>query len=167
MGVADMAGYDIEEIYRLEWPDTRPGAVVRARSIGTGEMLAWSAKHAMAVEAPDQREAMFLHTIEFLAHVIVDWTLERRGRPLPVHDVSEAEAGLRERAIDTNIDSLTAVGHRFLMDIYSAYMGATVEVPVDSDLGKGSNSGGSSPAELQTMEALSYSPPNSDMPEPS
>lgn len=143
-------GYDIEEIYRMEWSD-RPDAVVRARSIGSGEMLAWSADHADA----QSREAHFNRAIELLADVVVDWTLERRGRPLPIHDLSEVDDGDERKTLrETNMASLRLIGHRFLLEIFSSYMGEAVQVQEESDLGKDSRSGGSFPAELQTMEVL-------------
>lgn len=163
MGITDKPdSYDVEEIYVLTW-ENRPGAEVRARSIGTGEILDWSLRNARAREAAAEasdrtalRDASFTHMLETLAEVIVSWTLTRRGAALPVEDASEFEPGTPEykAAIETNVASLRRIGHKLLLDIYKAYMESSAEVDEGSDLGKDSTSGAPYPEELGETELL-------------
>lgn len=140
-------GYEVEEIYILEW-ENRPGAQVKARSISSGELLQWSAKQAMLREAAEaeggnSRDVAFRHMAELLTEVVESWTFERRGVPVPITE-----------------DGCLMLGHKLLLAVYKAYMDESAEVDEGSDLGKDSNSGDSYPEELQAMEVLSESPSN-------
>lgn len=128
-------GYEVEEIYVLTW-DNRPGAVVKARSISMGEMLERS-QQATKIKESGARDDWILHVAEFLADVVVSWTLKRRGVPIPVTP-----------------EGCLMIGNKFLLAIYGDYMSAGVDVPEDSDLGKDSLSGGPYPEELDETEAL-------------
>lgn len=149
MGVTepDDGGYDVEETYLITW-EKRPGAWMRARSLGTGEMLARNAElNALRekAEADGDREAKtrltFEHAAGLLADVIVGWNMRRRGEALPI-----------------TYESMMLLSDGLLLDAYKAYMTGNGEVGEGSDLGKDSPSGGSYPAELQAMEVLSPSP---------
>lgn len=128
-------GYEVEEIYVLTW-DARPGAVVKARSISIGEMLEHS-ERATKIRESGKREDWIYHVAEFLADVVVSWTLKRRGVPIPI-----------------TAEGCLMIGNRFLLAIYGDYMSSGVDVPEDSDLGKDSLSGGQYPEELDETEAL-------------
>lgn len=158
-------GYDVEEIYVLTW-ETRPGAEVRCRSISSGEVLDWSLRGALmaeqaAVEATRGnrtalRDGSFRHMADCLAEVVVGWSLERRGVPLPIVDVGDLERDSPEwkAGVETNVASLMKVGHKLLLAVYKGYMEESAEVDEGSDLGKDSPSGEPYPEELGGTEAL-------------
>lgn len=142
-------GYDIEETIRLEFADL-PGAWARCRVVSVGERLEMSGRLTRIKESiddrnnPDRQRAMYEHMGEILSEVVVEWSMQRRGEPVPI-----------------SVEGCLMLSERLLLRLYRGYMDGMIgAVAEDSELGKDSNSGGSYPAELQTMEALSPSPSN-------
>lgn len=140
-------GYDVEETYLITW-EKRPGAWMRARALGTGEMLARNAElNALREKAETEGDrvaktrVMFEHAAGLLADVITEWNMRRRGEVLPV-----------------SYESMMLLPDGLLLDAYRAYMQGNGEVAEGSPLGSGSPSGDSYPAELQAMEPLSSNP---------
>lgn len=75
--------------------------------------------------------------------VLESWNVEKRGKPVPA-----------------TADGLRSLDMTFAMTVIGAWL--TGSVQADEELGKGSASGGTSPAELAAMAAASSSLPSSE-----
>lgn len=133
-------------IYRLTFEDPRyEGLEIRMRSLPLGQYLDFQVKLEQFDTDRDrplteEDVEKFNTVLRMLAACLVDWNLEEEdGRPLP-----------------TTFEVLADQEYDFLMDIIGAFQAAVAGV--SEELGKGSGSGETSPAELELpMEPLSPS----------
>lgn len=140
------------KIVRLEYDSSHDwaGLVVRTRSLSTGlfrKIIQFGALMADGdgrpkLSAKDAAEIPKLFDI--FAGVLIDWTLEEEDEDGAVVPVPPTGAGIDSQDID------------FVLALMGDWIGQIVSV--SPDLGKGSNSGGISPAPSLPMAPLSPSP---------
>ncbi len=119
----------VPTIYTLKF-DKYPDLQVRLKGLRLGAM------RRLIALGDNELNSHLDEIIGMLAGAAVSWNLEDEdGREIPF-----------------NAQSLDDMELEFLMDIFNAWTDQLMGV--DDDLGKGSNSGATSPVPLPTMEAL-------------